>query len=93
MVCGRSTCVLYSYHFYLSICESHTYRKLRNFSDSSLHSLILNYDSKLSTGAVVPLFWPDSAVVRQCHEVRAAVPQVEFDKSLSFCFDRPIYPL
>ena len=65
---------------------------LRNFSDSSFNSLILNCDSKLSAGAIVPLFWPGSAVVRQCHEVRAAVPQVEFDESLSVCFDRPIHP-
>ena len=31
-------------------------RKLRNFSGLSFHSQNLNYDSKLSEGAVVPMF-------------------------------------
>ena len=70
----------------LLACDYHTCSRLRNFSDLSFRSLVLNCDSKLSTGPAVPLFGlavPPS---------RAVVPQGEFDKSLSVCFDRPIHP-
>ena len=61
---SRSTCVWYSYNIYLLICDYHTCSRLRNFSNLSFRSLILNYDSKLSAGAAVPLFCPGSATVR-----------------------------
>jgi len=46
------------------ICDYHTCSRLRNFSDLSFRSLILNYNSKLSAGAAVSLFWSDSAALQ-----------------------------